>query len=123
MNKEKYWMVQVEGKGLPSKKHHTEALAIEEAERLAVLNNGTAVFVLEAGLCYVTNNPVVPVILTEKSDDGYINWEGGECPFRGYTLVDFIMKDGGSQQKVPAGRYRWLHRGTCGDIVKYRISK
>lgn len=43
-----FWMVFVEGGHLPVKKHHRKELASEEAERLARLNPGKNVHVLES---------------------------------------------------------------------------
>ena len=50
------------------------------------------------------------------ASDGWIAWEGGECPVSTETLVDVRW-----ERRLAAGCCRWDHRETSDDIVAYRI--
>lgn len=65
--------------------------------------------------------------------DGWIKWEGGECPVPDGVLVDVEYRDGGRQFLLPAnelvdGRDRdasicfWGNDGLRNDIIAYRIN-
>lgn len=55
-------------------------------------------------------------------NDGWIDWDGGECPVNGVVIVDYKMRDG-CVHTEPAHILRWGHRGWTGDIVAYRPHK
>lgn len=55
-------------------------------------------------------------------NDGWIDWDGGECPVNGVVIVDYKMRDG-CVHTEPAYILRWGHRGWTGDIVAYRLHK
>ena len=55
-----FWMVYVSHKNSPTKRHPSEASAITEAQRLALLNKGFNVYVLEAQMyCHTEEAPIV----------------------------------------------------------------
>lgn len=53
--------------------------------------------------------------------DGWIKWEGGECPVPGDAQVE--VEFDGSTYKVSAGalEWKWLAGGAGGDITRYRV--
>ena len=67
------------------------------------------------------------------SDDGWIPWEGGECPVTVGTRVDAKFRDGEKAYNVPAGDCAedpdsrsasdWSHMESDYDIIAYRIAK
>lgn len=58
-----------------------------------------------------------------KADaDGWIEWNGGECPVDGELTVYVNYRDGGKAPKaVKAGSQRWNHSGLGGDIMSYSL--
>ena len=65
---------------------------------------------------------------TQSADDGWIPWEGGECPVAHSTIVDVRLRLGCDGCAV-ASNWRWCHE-TRGnpilketDIVAYRVVK
>ena len=63
---------------------------------------------------------------TAPSNDGWIEWKGGECPVPKGVFVDVYHKDGGRYSNQPAGMSgfseNWDHRNCDGDIIAYRLS-
>ncbi len=59
------------------------------------------------------------------TDDGWIDWAGGECPpVEADTEVWLKFRDGTSSYgQWKARNYSWQHHGNGDDIIKYRISK
>ena len=56
--------------------------------------------------------------------DGWIKWEGGECPVAPDALVQYVIRDGDeSTEPVRAMALDWGHRGCVSDIIAYRLSK
>ena len=56
-----------------------------------------------------------------KQDDGWITWNGGECPVPEGTLVDVRYRFGHEKRPYKAENYRWMHYGAVHDIVAYRV--
>jgi len=62
-----------------------------------------------------------------KTDDGWIEWRGGECPIDSIELnVDIKYRNGNIFTDVDPSSYEWSHgyadiRETWADIVAYRI--
>ena len=56
---QKFWMVYVEGKGAPSRKHQTKEDAFEEAKRLALQERGRAVILEAVYVAHLVDEPVV----------------------------------------------------------------
>jgi hypothetical protein len=56
------------------------------------------------------------------ADEGWIKWEGGECP--SIEKVDYWMRDGDTDEAGRDGRKLvWHHFDECSDIIAYRIHK
>lgn len=58
--------------------------------------------------------------MTTKIYGPWIKWDGGECPVPPDTVVIVKMSDEPPSAPLRASCYRWDHRGSLGDIVKYR---
>ena len=52
--------------------------------------------------------------------EGWITWNGGECPVSGDTVVETRFWDD-STDITEAGNLRWEHSNIFGDILAYRI--
>jgi len=74
MDRKAFWMILVEGRGMPQRKHLSFAEAKEEAERLARMteNRGMMVYLLRADLCCSTieEPPVEWELLSEATPEG-----------------------------------------------------
>ena len=63
-----------------------------------------------------------------QPDDGWIPWEGGDCPVAHSTIVDVRLRNQGEGRAV-ASNWRWYHetRGNPilegADIIAYRVVK
>lgn len=63
-------------------------------------------------------------------NDGWINWNGGDCPLAKGDLIDFRLRGGGIHENLVVGEIigeRWTHsdsyhRASC-DIIAYRLHK
>lgn len=62
--------------------------------------------------------PAEPV----QTDDGWVEWNGGECPMPEYASPEVRYRSGGTTQ-MQANRFRWRRTGAWDDIVAYRIVK
>jgi hypothetical protein len=63
--------------------------------------------------------PAEPV----QTDDGWIEWKGGECPVEARTPVEIRFRSGTGTVLSRAGQYSWEDDGKSFDIVAYRIVK
>ena len=69
----------------------------------------------------------------QPADDGWIPWNGGDCPVEVGTRVDAKYRDGEKAYNVPAGECAedpdrrsaldWSHMESNYDIIAYRIAK
>ena len=69
----------------------------------------------------------------QPADDGWIPWNGGDCPVEVGTRVDAKFRDGEKAYNVPAGDYAedpdsrsaadWSHMEIDYDIIAYRVVK
>ena len=57
--------------------------------------------------------------LEKKADDGWIQWNGGECPVDPGTRVCVKLRVG-RYMDADSLVYRWDHVGGDGDIIAYR---
>jgi hypothetical protein len=57
-----------------------------------------------------------------EDPDGWIKWDGGECPVGDGVMVNYRFRDD-DHDNLPliALNLRWSHVGSCYDIVAYRI--
>ncbi len=60
--------------------------------------------------------------VTRVLDDGWIPWNGGECPVQKDALVSvrFLCGDTHYTPEI-AGSYEWFHFGSGGDIIAYKV--
>ena len=59
---------------------------------------------------------------SQPADDGWIPWEGGDCPV-GSEVVTKVKVRGGDVDAGKAHFYDWHHDGSACDIVAYRVVK
>ena len=69
----------------------------------------------------------------QPADDGWIPWNGGDCPVEVSTRVDAKFRDGEKVYNVPAGycaedpdsriALDWSHMESDYDIIAYRVVK
>lgn len=53
---------------------------------------------------------------------GWFEWSGGERPVAGDTLVIVKFRGGGNSKDLEKAKYHWwLHDGSRGDIIAYKI--
>ena len=68
------------------------------------------------------------ILAATQSDDGWIPWEGGDCPVAHGTVVDVRFRDGWEGDGL-ASKWRWHHATQENsdvkelDIVAYRVVK
>lgn len=53
--------------------------------------------------------------------DGWIKWEGGDCPVASETQVVVRLREGDEDLRMVARIWDWKHYGHSGDIVAYRV--
>lgn len=59
-----------------------------------------------------------------KSEEGWIEWNGGECPVAPDAHGALKFRDGYvGQPEIWVGGYDWRHSGHPGDIIAYRVVK
>lgn len=96
-----------------------DAEKVEFFGRRLVLQEKAARFAAEV-------SSATPAATAEQSsvvdEDGWIKWEGGECPVGSHTPVD-IRNGLGMTPGLPAGMASWDHCGNAADIIAYRLSK
>lgn len=68
------------------------------------------------------SEPVEKPAALDTDADGWIDWDGGECPpVEEDTDVWIKLRDGTSlETKQKAIHYNWEHHGSDDDIVQYR---
>lgn len=62
-------------------------------------------------------------VSAQSDDEGWIDWNGGECPVDLDTVVDCIYTDGFKAFGTRARNFLWVKTGARTDIEKYRIHK
>lgn len=55
--------------------------------------------------------------------DGWIEWNGGECPVDGNEIIDIRYPESREEFSAKAKFRRWNHCGDKGDIIAYRLHK
>jgi hypothetical protein len=56
----------------------------------------------------------------DTRDDGWIEWNGGDCPVGPDVVVEYVSRDGATY-RCHAKILRWNWIGAGGDIIKYRV--
>ncbi len=54
-------------------------------------------------------------------DDGWIAWNGGECPVDACTKVSVRFRDGEENKRLTAQEWVWKHFKHSRDIIAYRV--
>lgn len=62
-----------------------------------------------------------PVAEAAPDADGWIEWDGGECPVEDDAIIDIRFRDGHEERGAGAG-WDWEHSGGW-DIIAYRLHK
>lgn len=58
----------------------------------------------------------------DKTDEGWIEWKGGECPVPIGTFMDIRLRDGSVfQRQVVTNELRWSSIESSADIVAYKV--
>jgi hypothetical protein len=55
--------------------------------------------------------------------DGWIEWDGGECPVKDGVNFDIKFRNGLVYEDLCGLSLRWDHTGSGGDIIAYRIHR
>ncbi|MGL5393255.1 MAG: hypothetical protein ACRDA8_18060 [Shewanella sp.] len=55
--------------------------------------------------------------------DGWIEWNGGECPVGGGVVVDLKWSDGFEPKAAKPEVFRWQHLDSHANIIAYRLHK
>ena len=66
---------------------------------------------------------VVAPTTTTADSDGWIEWNGGDCPIDPNIMVEIKHRIEESTATNRAKVYRWDHKDNNGDIIAYRIIK
>ena len=93
------------------------ALALEKVLTAHRLNARGVVAELDVTALRKALEPFDPSL---AADDGWIEWNGGECPVPGDTPLRLKRRDGGSGTGI-AGAMHWAHMGVGSDSIAYRV--
>jgi len=70
---------------------------------------------------YRTTRPIPFALTLAQLADGWVPWNGGECPVEPESVPFYIIrKDGEISNDSTANRLAWEHRGSISDIVAYK---
>lgn len=64
--------------------------------------------------------------MSTANKDGWIGWNGGECPVDNDCLVSVRLRDGTvyeGNEEERGSYWLWTHNGNAGDIIAYRPHK
>jgi hypothetical protein len=61
--------------------------------------------------------------IPQKDEDGWIRWDGGECPIGDDVAHEVRFRDGSlfCEADAVASKWDWRHTDVKGDIVAYRV--
>ena len=60
----------------------------------------------------------------EQIEEGWIKWNGGECPINDdWTAIDIMLRNGRVFDREQRGTWVWRHDGKEDDITAYRINE
>ncbi len=105
---------------------HGIAEAIERKDYIAAGRceaQAQGIAVVLASLTALIPTPAeAPITPTVEEGDGWIKWQGGECPFTAVDVkVGLRFRDGREAETMLIRTYRWQHIGAHDDIIAYRI--
>lgn len=74
---------------------------------------------------YVANTPTGETLrhTVESIDDGWIEWNGGDCPVDLDTRADVELRNGSKLMNKRTLELVWRHHAWQGDIIAYRVVK
>lgn len=58
-----------------------------------------------------------------ETDDGWIAWNGGDCPVGRGARVSVKFRSGIENHGAFAGSWHWWHQEAKADIIAYRVIK
>ncbi len=71
------------------------------------------------------NHPLTTTmdLIAECDSDGWVTWAGGGCPVPNAKEVHFYLRGNplAAQATENPTIWKWEHRGTAGDIVRFRV--
>ena len=91
-----------------------------EAERMRKTSQASYGDAIDA---YSAMLSAAPEYEPEADEDGWIKWDGGDCPIGLDQMVDVMFRDKQEFHSESADEWRWDHDFGGGDIVAYRITK
>ena len=94
--------------------------AIEQAVRTDAAA-WDVVSVAQQFLDWVNQPDETPAATPAADADGWIEWNGGECPVAVGTRVMIKFRDGGSVRLPSPESLMWTHEGNSADIIAYRV--
>lgn len=102
--------------------------AADDADRLLEMSKKRAeaeAAEYKAELRRVINGEPAEPTPPQPDDDGWIKWEGGECPVPPTTIVRALLRCGDEAGNAyPGSSWDWMHSDSAFDIVAYkRVSK
>lgn len=95
--------------------------AISTAVKAAAAHVGTDTFV--KAMSSTTPESVVSFADAAEMADGWIKWDGGECPVDGDLAVEVKFRVGETNQNHKAVDWGWGHSESGFDIIAYRVIK
>jgi len=67
-----------------------------------------------------TTRPIPFPLTPEQIADGWVPWNGGECPVEPESKPTVMFRDGGCPDSASSRALRWEHNGLAGDIIAYK---
>lgn len=120
-----FYMVLVEGKSDPKKRHSTFESAFNEAKRLAEQEGKTAHVLESISTIHVEKLYSYhgrTALLNKKTVDGWIEWKGGRSPLPSGVRYEIRLRNGTLVTELDnAPTNNWLHENSQIDIVAYRV--
>lgn len=58
---------------------------------------------------------------TMTDHDGWVEWDGGECPCDYRSVVEVRLRSGNERMARGALSWEWKHHNSICDIIAYRI--
>lgn len=65
-----------------------------------------------------------PVLTEGEVQEGWVEWNGGECPVADDDLIDVRIRDGRVYYDADGFDFRWEHGGgfsPANDLIAYRV--
>jgi hypothetical protein len=97
------------------------AKRIEEITCKHAIGEGLCRILNEALAEYHRELPAVSTLTDEQLADGWVEWHGGECPVFGRSKPSIRLRDGSTNNDLPASSWSWgkLNLDSGGQIIAY----